>query len=93
MGLLPDRLIAPFMISPPVRLPRGQVLQVAIMAAGVLERVHPSWLHFQQGANGRAQGWSNPDWFTPGMPRHGRHREASYSTIAPTIISDMFVRT
>jgi len=96
MGLLQTAFIASFMIFAPLFGYLGdRYSRKAIMAAGVflwsVFTLIGSFITSKE--ENRALGWSNPDYWSflacRAMVGIG---EASYSTIAPTIISDMFVK-
>jgi len=96
MGLLQTAFIASFMVFAPLFGYLGdRYSRKAIMAAGVfLWSVFTLIGSFITGKEeNRHLGWSNPDFWSflacRAMVGIG---EASYSTIAPTIISDMFVK-
>ena len=96
MGLLQTAFIASFMVFAPLFGYLGdRYSRKAIMAAGVfLWSVFTLIGSFITGKEeNRNLGWSNPDFWSflacRAMVGIG---EASYSTIAPTIISDMFVK-
>ena len=96
MGLLQTAFIASFMVFAPLFGYLGdRYSRKAIMAAGVfLWSVFTLIGSFITGKEeNRSLGWSNPDfWAFLACRAFVGIGEASYSTIAPTIISDMFVK-
>ena len=96
MGLLQTAFIASFMVFAPLFGYLGdRYSRKAIMAAGVflwsVFTLIGSFITSKE--ENRTLGWGNPDyWSFLGCRAMVGIGEASYSTIAPTIISDMFVK-
>ena len=97
MGLLQTAFIVSYMVFAPLFGYLGdRYSRRAIMAAGVfLWSVFTLIGSFMSGGNEEHKDlqWSNPDyWAFVGCRAMVGIGEASYSTIAPTIISDLFVK-